>query len=539
MFSCCAVTSIALTSLLAGNGKSYATIIESGDVSQQIYQHKLTVGEPRLGIRPASIARDKTGNIYVAEADNSRILVLDAAGKYLREFGERDNENGHFFKPDSVSVDSKGQIYVSDFSNFSIQVFDANGNFQFKLDGRDNETPFGQPKDVAVSDNGAIYVAAGNSIYLFDNSGNFQSKFGHGGNSIGHFATQAAVALDNADNIYVLDWSTHQVQKFDANGKLLLKFGGEGSSDGEFNHPMDIAVDSSGKVYVADTYNNRIQIFNALGKFEQQVGSYGSANSQFVSPGGVAVDMSGNIYVADSGNHRIQMLAPKQSSASIAGAASPYSANIDESFTLDGTDFFLDNDGSFVSYAWDLDSDDGVNFDNPDFTGMSPEVSYASKGRYTVTLQVTNDEGETLTETTTAYIEEAPRAMWSETTLSASQSITFSASSSFHEDPLRTIVSYEWDFDYDGSNFSVTEEGETVTIRLSGEELNVALRVTDDHTNPISDLDIGTYTPYSECQVGLDHSHGDCSDLESGGGAFGWLMLLLLLGSRSFRVTQK
>jgi len=83
------------------------------------------------------------------------------------------------------------------------------------------------------------------------------------------------------------------------------------------------------------------------------------------------------------------------------------------------------------------------------------------------------------------------------------QSVMFDGSMSMHPTPPRTIVSYEWDFSYDGLSFNVENTGMVIphTFASAG-TFSVALRVTDDDgvakTNLISKdmvVELGLFAP--------------------------------------------
>jgi len=80
--------------------------------------------------------------------------------------------------------------------------------------------------------------------------------------------------------------------------------------------------------------------------------------------------------------------------------------------------------------------------------------------------------------------------------------VTFDGSSSSHSDPARTIVSYQWDFDFDGINFDNDGAGEVVTkgggysipAGSATKNYTVALRVTDDSTPALTNTDTAIVT---------------------------------------------
>jgi hypothetical protein len=80
------------------------------------------------------------------------------------------------------------------------------------------------------------------------------------------FYMPAAVTVDKAGNIYVLDSGNNRLQKFSADGKFLASFGRFGQGPGEFIYPSWLAIDSSGNLYVSDPHNRRLQILGPDGK---------------------------------------------------------------------------------------------------------------------------------------------------------------------------------------------------------------------------------------------------------------------------------
>ncbi len=73
------------------------------------------------------------------------------------------------------------------------------------------------------------------------------------------------------------------------------------------------------------------------------------------------------------------------------------------------------------------------------------------------------------------------------------QLVAFDAASSTHCTALRSVVAYEWDFDYDGVAFSVDASGVAVSHAFSTEgKHSVALRVTDDDSPSHTDISVLT-----------------------------------------------
>lgn len=75
--------------------------------------------------------------------------------------------------------------------------------------------------------------------------------------------------------------------------------------------------------------------------------------------------------------------------------------------------------------------------------------------------------------------------------------VTFNGSGSYHTDPTKHIVKYEWDYDYDGVTFNPLATGAIVTKAAGyalppgapSMQVTVALRVTDDSVPPRTSID--------------------------------------------------
>jgi sugar lactone lactonase YvrE len=109
-----------------------------------------------------------------------------------------------------------------------------------------------QPSDVAVAQNGDIFVADGH---------------------------------DTGSNMRIV--------KFTKEGRFIKTWGKLGTAPGEFNVPHGIAFDSKGRLFVADRANNRLQIFD-------QDGTLLDEWKQFSRLSGIYIDKNDVFYGADS-----------------------------------------------------------------------------------------------------------------------------------------------------------------------------------------------------------------------------------------------
>ncbi|WP_374344674.1 peptidyl-alpha-hydroxyglycine alpha-amidating lyase family protein [Phenylobacterium sp.] len=159
--------------------------------------------------RPADVAWDKAGNIYVADGyGNSRIVKFDPKGNFLKAWGEWGDAPGQFKLPHSVVVDDLGRVIVADRENARIQVFDDQGKFLTQWTG------LGYPYGLVLGPDRTLWMVDGGYDRLLKLSldGKPLGTFGRPGHGDGEFAWSHFMALGRDQKIYVADvlnWRFH------------------------------------------------------------------------------------------------------------------------------------------------------------------------------------------------------------------------------------------------------------------------------------------------------------------------------------------
>lgn len=232
--------------------------------------------EGRLA-KPIGIAVDAKGNVYVADATSRAVIKYDTLGLYLATIGAKD-ELRH---PNSVAVSPDGsRVYVVDTGGLDtdrhrVVMYDAAGAKvgEFGRRGK-GDGEFNLPTDVAVAPDGTVYVLdSGNfRVQAFEAGGEFLRAFGSNGSNLGQFARPRGIATDPEGNIYVTDGFFRNVQVFNPRGQLLLPFG-SGSRDqvdepARFMLPAGVTVDERGNVYVVDQFLHKIEVFRRVSEEE-------------------------------------------------------------------------------------------------------------------------------------------------------------------------------------------------------------------------------------------------------------------------------
>lgn len=235
--------------------------------------------------------------VFVADCDNHRIVVLDTAGAFVRSFGSHGSGPGQLEHPLGMAVCGE-EVFVVDSCNHRIAVFRHNGEC-VRTFGSSGTGPgqLGFAFGLAVH-NGEVFVAEFNAsrISVFGLDGTFARSFGSEGSDPGQLSQPTGVAVVG-DEVFVAELGNHRVSVFAVDGTFARTFGSEGSGPGKFQDPYQLAA-SGQTLFVADNGNRRVVVLNPDGSV---VRSFASSQRW---PRGLAV-VGSRVLVA--GNHGVVM----------------------------------------------------------------------------------------------------------------------------------------------------------------------------------------------------------------------------------------
>lgn len=249
---------------------------------------------------PTDSAVDSSGNLYVTDYYNNRVVEFDVKGQFLYAYGLTGSGEGQFNKPSGIAIDDSDNVYVADTYNNRIVCFkDSNGDGSIDDWQVCSGIQFSMPMGVCVKGN-QLYVADtyNNRIAVFDESTGTWVTFGAKGSTEGKFNKPYDLAVDSQGQIWVSDTFNNRVQEFDQNGQYIRKY--------SENSPYGIAVDSHDNVFVAERQKADIKCVN----ISKTYGGKGNTAGLFKSPVGVNIDTNGTMWVVDVTSGKIQSATP-------------------------------------------------------------------------------------------------------------------------------------------------------------------------------------------------------------------------------------
>ncbi|MBI4009647.1 MAG: hypothetical protein HY361_00430, partial [Candidatus Aenigmarchaeota archaeon] len=258
---------------------------------------------------PNRVEFDSSGNLFVADGSNNRILRYDTPftdgeaatlvlGQSSFTTGTSGTTASTLNAPFGIAFDSSGNLFVADFSNHRILRYD---------------TPF--------TDGEAATLVLGQA--------DFTSGSANRGGSVAAntLSNPNRVEFDSSGNLFVADGSNNRILRYDAPftdgeaatlvlGQADFTTGTSGTTASTLSAPRHVKFDSSGNLFVADGSNNRILRYDTpftdgeaatlvLGQSSFTTSTASTTTSTLNAPFGHTFDSSGNLFVADRGNHRI------------------------------------------------------------------------------------------------------------------------------------------------------------------------------------------------------------------------------------------
>lgn len=347
---------------------------------------------------PKGIAVDSSGSVYVTEAASHAIRKVAASGLTSvftgSTIGNSDGNpaNAKFNLPVGLVVDVDDNLYVADAGNNRIRIVDQGGNVKTlagtgsaaTVDGygdAPNSAPpilvpvelaqFSSPISLAATASGEVIVGESgssaireiSSLQVILNPGPvpagvldvpvtlvvnglptglmtyfYRAIASNGGGTTTGTSLQSAIVYEypvvvtepatpltpttatlNATvdpklspTQVVFTYSTdpgllnpYEVKAFAGSGVAGFADNADGAL-AQFSNPSGVVADAVGNIFVADRENHRIRKITSAGEVTTFAGS--GSDAPFELPSGIAIDSAGNLYVADENNHQIRMI---------------------------------------------------------------------------------------------------------------------------------------------------------------------------------------------------------------------------------------
>lgn len=318
------------------------TVIRSYDNDREIFNN------------PQDLFIDNYDNVFIADTDNNRVVMLDKNNRFIRQFPPKGAKGKSLLnQPNGVYVDGDGDVYVADTENGRVVHYSPVGQFveEFREptgETYDKDLEY-KPTKLFVDPFGTIYVINRDDwhgIITMTSQGkficyvgtikteyNFQQWFWH------TFGTKEQADLwGQIDPQYYLNMTTNgdgtiyatsanerkkQIKRLNPAGENvyadrqygIIRQQEEDDTDEEkhtSNLPRftDLAVDNEGMVFACDAMRAEMYIYDQVGNNNAVFGDPGDTERAFGLISGLELTSTKNIYVLDAELGTIQVMEP-------------------------------------------------------------------------------------------------------------------------------------------------------------------------------------------------------------------------------------
>lgn len=339
-----------------GSGQGNAPISDSGSPNAGSTQPP-DATQARFN-QPLGIARDSSGNLYVADSANHTIRKITPAGSVTTlagTAGASGSSDGtgaaaRFSALKGIAVDGAGNVYVVD--NSAVRKVSALGVVSTlagaagvlgDADGTGSAARFRRPWGIAVDGAGNVYVADTENLLVrrITPAGVVSTHAGtrgmrgraDGSTASATFLGPMGIAIDGGGNLYLTDWFGPPAPNIPEGSTFIRRIGADGSvstlagtmngetGPGAFMDTFAITADGSGNVFVAAL--NSVRRVSATGTITSV-----ATGADFQSLNGIAIDGTGNLYVTDASSHTVSRVTQGGAITLLAGkTGEPGSAN--------------------------------------------------------------------------------------------------------------------------------------------------------------------------------------------------------------------
>jgi len=246
--------------------------------SYQLIKHVAT----RSPVRPFGIAIGEFNNIFISDRVSNSILIFSYYGDFIKSFGV-------FNEPRGIAIDKNFNIIIADYKNCKLAIFDR------KLKQLNPIQLNRSPVCVAFANNGNLIVSFKNEVLIHSKNGCYKYlPFPN--------ITLGGIAVDNQDNIFIVQTSSRTIAVYDYQGIILRNIPWV-----NFN-PSFIAVDKEGNIIVSNP-----SFFGIMKGNGQPISSLVRWNESSDPIGSIAFDNQGGLVIAGSGTTAISFFSINQS----------------------------------------------------------------------------------------------------------------------------------------------------------------------------------------------------------------------------------
>ena len=242
---------------------------------------------------PLGLACDSQGNVYFTDKGKKSFMVFDPTGRQIK--------NSTLLSPYMVSANAGDMIYVGNDEN--VVAADGKSVAFSIIDSGGTLRPLEDIRSIATDSKGRYYIISNKFPGIL--------VYGQDRSPAKDFAPLQKqyykVLVNSRDEICAVDKDRKQITIFDSTGKALSTIGPAGKGY-TIEKIEDFAVDEANNIYVLEKNPKSVLIFSSDGNILKYIQSDKKGTLAFEDARLLTVGPSGSIYILDKDSHRIMKI---------------------------------------------------------------------------------------------------------------------------------------------------------------------------------------------------------------------------------------
>ncbi len=261
-------------------------------------------GDPLL--MPSDVAVEPDGGVAVADGVNDRVVRFDSNATVRGILAAFDS--GSLKRPMGLTVDRTGNLWIADTGNSRIVVCTPQGGLQ-RVIPLPEAAEGAEYTDLVLSNEERSAWAVdndGHRLVRIDLSSGTTVSYGSQGLAGDQFHYPFLIAADASGHLYVSDVANGRVSVWLDDARPAGHLGAYGVDLGRLYRPKGIACDRAGRVWISDGRLGVIQAFASDGTFIDVLRDEEGEPLRFTTPSGLAAGDDGDLYIVEVKPGRVQ-----------------------------------------------------------------------------------------------------------------------------------------------------------------------------------------------------------------------------------------
>jgi len=210
---------------------------------------------------PSKVQISSTGELFVLDEREPRIARLSTEGAFVAYIKPTGQPDPGSYIPRSFALDARDNIYILDILAERVLVLDPAGKLLREVKFPRN---YGFFSDLAVDQGGTVFLIDTVQCMVYSAGAQAQVFTALTGKLKEYMLFPTSITLDSAGMLYIIDQNGGSIIVMNSAGTVMGRQLGVGWKEGFLRYPSQACITAAGNLFVADRENNRVQQFSIV-----------------------------------------------------------------------------------------------------------------------------------------------------------------------------------------------------------------------------------------------------------------------------------